>query len=127
MMTKISKLRSADFGDQGFLHLYFPNWPELEELHLPHVYNIPVEFIDLYAGELGYNLPSGGVAEAKTIKVIHYWRAHKPWEMPIAKMDYSMSAKGPLYFQAFKLWVRAYLDVCDSFSCQANDAQSRFV
>jgi len=115
MMDKIAKLKSGDWGDQGFLHAYFPRWPELNELHLPHIYNMPVEFIDQYVAQLGYELAPDGGAHSKTVKIIHYWREHRPWQIPLRNLNYSMFADKPVYFKAFCLWMRAYSEVCETF------------
>ena len=115
MMNKIEKLKSGDWGDQGFLHAYFPRWPELNELHLPHIYNMPADFIDQYGTQLGYELPSNGGAQTKTVKILHYWRAHRPWQIPMWNLDFSMFANKPLYFEAFCLWMRAYCEICETF------------
>ena len=115
MVDKIVKLKSHDWGDQGFLHAYFPRWPELNELHLPHIYNMPVEFIDQYGAQLGYELAPDGGVHSKTVKIIHYWREHRPWQVPLRSLNYSMFANKPLYFKAFCLWTRAYSEVCETF------------
>lgn len=116
MMQHIDRIKSADWGDQGFLQVYFPRWPELNELHLPHIYNMPIEFIDQYAIELGYHLPANGEKDDRTVKIIHYWRAYRPWQVPLLKMDRSLRMARPLYFEAFWLWIRAYDEVCASFA-----------
>jgi alpha-N-acetylglucosamine transferase len=115
MMAKISTLKSSDWGDQGFIHAYYPRWPEQQDLHLPHIYNMPIEFIDQYGTELGYRLPSSEKSDSKTIRIIHYWRAYRPWQVPMRNVNLAMLKAQPLYYQAFLLWIRAYVEVCESF------------
>jgi hypothetical protein len=112
MMSKIRILKSGDWGDQGFLHAYFPEWGGLEHLHLPHIYNMPVDFFDGYADQLGYGLSSNDVGDSKAVKVLHFWGDHKPWETNPRELNLSLFQRKPFYFRSFCLWLSAYCEVC---------------
>ncbi|HMB45301.1 MAG TPA: glycosyltransferase family 8 protein [Candidatus Methanoperedens sp.] len=115
MMGKINMLHFKDYGDQGFLHTYFPEWPKRKELHLPHGYNMAVGHIDSYVKELGYGWPYSSASEEKKVKALHYWGKDKPWVIPLDKMNLQLANEKPYYFESMMLWYQHYCELMSNF------------
>ncbi|MBO0931467.1 hypothetical protein [Fibrella aquatilis] len=99
MLQQKDILPSYDKGDQGFLHSYFPEWSTLPHLHLDHAHNLYVGHLNRYHHLFGYHLPTANTpANARTIRVLHFWGPHKPWDF--GQVDHAPS----LYNDAFRLW-----------------------
>jgi glycogenin glucosyltransferase len=86
MLSRVGHLPVRDHGDQSCLHAYFPEWPQREDLHLDHGYNIFHDHLDRYASLLGYRLPrreeavaAPGPGDARLVRVIHFVGGLKPW------------------------------------------------
>jgi glycogenin len=72
MIGKIESTRAGLVGgDQAFLQDYFSDWPNREELHLDHRYNMFHTHADRYHQLFGYGL--------EEIKVLHFIGKTKPW------------------------------------------------
>lgn len=101
MMRKKEVLPSASGGDQGFLHSYFPQWPNRKDLHLFHGYNMYVGHISKYIELFDFQL-SPGRPRDKDISILHFWGNEKPWNETV------LENRDPMYNKAFQLW-RLYL------------------
>lgn len=115
MMRQADHLTSSDWGDQGFLQVYFPQWPSDASLHLPHTFNMPIEFIDQYRIERGYHLGEPGLDPATAIKILHFWRTYRPWQVPLRDLNLELAATKPLHWRAFWLWIEAYAEISRQF------------
>lgn len=62
-------------GDQDLLHLAFPDWPDMDELHLSEEYNLLSDNAARYARE---GVLAGGFAA-----IVHFAFKPKPWNMDI--------------------------------------------
>lgn len=103
MLRRKDVLPSYDRGDQGFLHSYFPEWSNLPHLQLDHAHNLYVGHLHRYNELFGYHLPTAHTpANARTIRVLHFWGPQKPWNF--GKVDHYQS----LYNEAFQLWWESY-------------------
>jgi lipopolysaccharide biosynthesis glycosyltransferase len=79
-MQKMEYLPSKGGGDQGFLQSYYPNWPEQEELHLCHGYNMFVGHVRFYKKLFGYRFANQiKEFDEKVIRILHFWADFKPW------------------------------------------------
>jgi glycogenin glucosyltransferase len=71
--------KTRNYGDQDLLHEHFPDWPTHPELHLEQTYGVFLGSLDRYLKSYGYDLhleePDG-----KTIAVVHFVGARKPWQ-----------------------------------------------
>lgn len=105
-IDKLKYLKSDDSGDQGFLHSYYPDWPDQYHLHLDHSYNMSVNYVDDYNKLFGYTLSKkvGGVIKKTDIKVIHYWADYKPWNTKYI-------ANSNLEKEAVLIWQNCYKKV----------------
>ncbi len=109
LVSQIHLLPSKDLGDQGFLHSYFPDWPNNEELHLCHGYNMYIGFISAYSRLFGYEFRDDPVLESEKIfRVIHYWGPEKPWNSRENVFNKGAEA-------AFNLWYKAFSELSMSF------------
>jgi glycogenin len=78
MLSKVGVIEKVKTGsDQDFLQAYYSNWPNQEELHLDHGYNIFYYDLDRYYQLFGYSFKS----DQAILKVIHYAGDRKPWHM----------------------------------------------
>lgn len=62
----------GEIGDQDIFQMYIPDWPQMNQLHVPEQFNEYYRCV----GALAKTLPNGW----KDIKVIHYWGPKKPWD-----------------------------------------------
>lgn len=102
LLRQKDRLPSSDGGDQGFLHAYFPEWPQRPEFHLDHAYNMCAGFVSRYCELFGYTLPDQvGTSQPgeKEIKVLHYWAHLKPWRR--GKHD---GGANDLETRVYRLW-----------------------
>jgi len=115
MMSKIGKieeLKSSDSinkpkhgSDQDFLNAYYPDWPNKNELHLDHKYNIFHYFLDEYNESFGYSIEEG----SRPISIIHYASYLKPWDVDEkTKENLKNDIKRDLELQAIQLWQDIY-------------------
>jgi hypothetical protein len=69
----------------------------LERLHLPHAYNIPVEFLDEYVAQLGYELYPKNTG-AKAVKVLPLLeRSQTLADNATASKSYALEEKALLF------------------------------
>ena len=54
LLSATKLLPSKDGTDQGFLHSFYKNWPENQQLHLEHRFNVPVTYLDRYCENLNF-------------------------------------------------------------------------
>lgn len=111
MIDKMAALPSRDGGDQGFLQSYFPRWPELPDLHLPHIYNVFVAHLDDYAKDLGYGIYGfRNSAASKAIRVLHFAGRPKPWEACPSWVNAQLIEGKSFLCEAFNLWLSCYAE-----------------
>ena len=86
MVSKIGKIEQAErkdnYSDQGFLHAYYPDWPQHTELHLSHVYNMFDCLVAQHRESFGYwikGMHPEGKENSKQIKIVHFIGKVKPW------------------------------------------------
>jgi glycogenin glucosyltransferase len=104
--SSIGKVRSADGGDQGFLHTFYNWWPQDANLHLDHKYNVPFPYLEDYCGLAGYKFSYLRKSLNTDILVIHYWGKDKPWHIALEHLDRKSLSK---FEQALILWWDMYL------------------
>jgi alpha-N-acetylglucosamine transferase len=110
-------LPSADGGDQGFLHNYFPDWSKLPHLHLDHSNNLYAGHLNRYHELFGYHLPvAGKPADARTVRVVHFWGPFKPWDF--GRVDYQPG----LHNDAFRLWWENFEQALGNYPEACKDA-----
>jgi alpha-N-acetylglucosamine transferase len=114
MINKVGKIENLESGsgdkpvygsDQDFINAYFPEWPNQEELHLDHKYNMFHYHLDEYNRLFGYTIEDG----LKPISVLHYASHLKPWNMKIDDLD--KIANDPdrhLELRAIQLWTERF-------------------
>lgn len=66
------KDKYSNLGDQDILQLYYKNWENEKELHLPVKYNMFFGDIEYYVNNKIYSLDE--------ISVIHFITSNKPWK-----------------------------------------------
>ena len=66
-------------GDQDLINAYYETWPSCPELHLFQGYNIFQSHLDAYIEAQGYHLASNSQDNEKTVKIVHFIGARKPW------------------------------------------------
>lgn len=121
MSSKIGKIERLEsegtidrpkYGsDQDFLNAYYPDWPQQNELHLDHKYNIFHYYLDEYNKLFGYTIEDG----LKPINVIHYASYLKPWNMDKASInDLRAEPKRVLELKAIILWQDEFRRIKDS-------------
>lgn len=64
-------------GDQGVIHLAYPNWPKQKSLHLDESYNLLAPYESYYLNK--------GLIKHRDIKVLHFIGKNKPWNMSYIK------------------------------------------
>lgn len=108
LLRKVGVLETKTAGDQAFLHAYFPEWPERQELHLDHRYNLFQIHLDQYANRFGYKIARGRrlileeEEDEKTVNVVHYIGRDKPWTIEI---DSAATTDGEeLLARSLELW-----------------------
>jgi hypothetical protein len=102
MLRRIETLPSKEGGDQGFLHAYFPAWPQRPALHLDHRYNVATDLLERYCRELPYHWPGPAADPGKTtIAVLHFWGPDKPWTG-------RAGAPTPKSTEAYQAWWACY-------------------
>jgi len=113
MREQIGKIeKEKGKGDQAFLHQYFSDWPERDELHLLHIYNLFDNHIEIHKKHFGFYLEEKSdnnlKFDPKRIKIIHFIGQTKPWNMidEIKKSD-----KKDEQTNAQKIWVKIYREV----------------
>lgn len=74
LMNLIPTITDKPIGDQDILHLGFPSWHDMQNLHLSSEYNVFVNHIDYYRKHVWRKT---GEKE----KVIHFVGPQKPWQM----------------------------------------------
>ena len=117
MMSKVGKIENLESGsgekpihgsDQDFINAYFPEWPDQEELHLDHKYNIFHYHLDEYNKLFGYTIEDG----PKPISIIHYASYLKPWNIKNEELE--KMANDPdkyLELKSILLWIKSYNDL----------------
>jgi glycogenin glucosyltransferase len=105
VFEKIPSLTSEDHGDQGFLQAFFPDWPNHKTLHLPHQYNVPVSYLDVYCLEHQFSFSYKRRSLKTNIAVLHFWGVLKPWEIDTRFFNRSTDDK---LEQALILWSDIY-------------------
>jgi glycogenin glucosyltransferase len=80
IMANITRViaKKECFGDQTLLHAHYPDWPDRSELHLDQKYNVFFSSLRRYVKKHGYNLNFKS-PDDRTIAVIHFTGAKKPW------------------------------------------------
>jgi alpha-N-acetylglucosamine transferase len=79
------------YGDQDVINELYPEWPNLDELHLTEHYNLFYGYADYYSREYRYDFQNsmdkygGG-----NIKIIHYAGKNKPWIRNIYSVKYTI-------------------------------------
>lgn len=111
MMIKVGKIESLKSGggdrpihgsDQDFINAYFPEWPDREDLHLDHKYNIFHYHLDEYNKLFGYTIEDG----LKPINIIHYASYLKPWNIKSDDLDKMTNDPDKrLELKAIQLWI----------------------
>lgn len=66
-------------GDQGVIHVAYPDWPKNKKLHLGEEYNLLAPYESYYLAK--------GIVEYKSLKVIHYIGLRKPWVLTSIEKD----------------------------------------
>jgi len=114
MQACLGKIDDHGQGDQGFLHSFYPDWPDRPELHLDHRFNQLHLFLDDHRWRFGYRVPksstSGKSLHPKQVKVIHYITATKPWS-DLAETRRQIRTQRwfqPQLTRALNLWLRCY-------------------
>lgn len=118
MLQQVGQLPVKDHGDQSFLHCYYPDWPNREDLHLDHKYNLFSEHLDDYSKLFGYRVirrfPAKDLElnDHMTVSVIHYIGLKKPWhaDYPMRPWYRRLLQRGtakPLLGHAATLWFQA--------------------
>jgi glycogenin len=86
MISLVGQLDTYDHGDQAFINVYFPEWPDRAELHLAHGYNMLAYQMHSYASLFGYRMPTSTEMSGETvpaslpiIRVVHFVGGLKPW------------------------------------------------
>lgn len=117
MMNKVGKIEDLESrgterpihgSDQDFINAYFPEWPNQEELHLDHKYNIFHYHLDEYNKFFGYTIEDG----SKPISIIHYASYLKPWNIKNDELD--KMANDPdkrLELKAIQLWIEQFNNI----------------
>lgn len=117
MMSKVGKIENLESGggerpihgsDQDFINAYFPEWPNQEELHLDHKYNIFHYHLDEYNKFFGYTIEDS----PKPISIIHYASYLKPWNIKNDELD--KMANDPdkrLELKAIQLWIEQFNNI----------------
>lgn len=84
MISKIGHIEQAErkdnYSDQGFLHAYYPDWPQRTELHLSHVYNMFDCLITQHREQHEFYIEDWHPKGREKIKIIHYIGQKKPWD-----------------------------------------------
>lgn len=81
IMSCIDELPSSDGSDQGFLHSFYKDWPEHQELRLHHKYNVPAGYLDEYCADHGFKFSYSRKIMKTNIAVIHFLGPLKPWNI----------------------------------------------
>ena len=83
MVSKIGHIEQAErkdnYSDQGFLHAYYPDWPQRPDLHLSHVYNMFDCLVTPHREKLGFWIEGWHEEGTEKIKIIHFIGKTKPW------------------------------------------------
>jgi glycogenin glucosyltransferase len=101
LIKSISELPSKDGGDQGFLNVYYGNWPTDKHLHLEHRFNVPSGYIDEYCKLPDYYFEYKRRSLSTNIAIIHYWGKYKPWEIDLKILKRKSDIK---WEQSLILW-----------------------
>lgn len=118
MVSKVGRIEKIESGgtldkpkygsDQDFLNAYYPDWPNKNELHLDHKYNIFHYYFDEYNKLFGYTIKNG----IKPVSVIHYASHLKPWNMTKDELhELSIDVNRKLESEAVKLWLDMYEEI----------------
>jgi len=105
MYAAVPHLPSEDGTDQGFLHSFYPDWPQEKHLHLSHAYNVPVSCLDAYCEDHGFAFSYSDQLLETNISVLHYWGPVKPWQINAAAGELDQL---PKLKQAIHLWWDLY-------------------
>ncbi len=121
MMGKIGKIENLESGgntdkpkygsDQDFLNAYYPDWPQQNNLHLDHKYNIFHYHLDEYNKLFGYTLDDS----SQPISVIHYASYLKPWN--ITGEEINKLKNNPdkhLELKSILMWVERYKNIINA-------------
>jgi lipopolysaccharide biosynthesis glycosyltransferase len=97
------ELPSETKDDQGFLQSYYDKWPQEEQLHLEHKYNIPAHYLEKYCDKFDFEFSYvNGVLSTRNIAILHYWGVFKPWHCNPKELLEKNPGK---YVQSLKLWL----------------------
>lgn len=117
MMSKVGKIENLESGgghrpihgsDQDFINAYFPQWPDQEDLHLDHKYNIFHYHLDEYSKLFGYTIEDG----PKPISIIHYASYLKPWNIKSEEMDkMAIDPDKHLELKAIRMWIDRFNNI----------------
>lgn len=118
MVSKVGKIEKIESGgtidkpkygsDQDFLNAYYPDWPNIDDLHLDHKYNIFHYYFDEYNKLFGYTIEDG----VKPVSVIHYSSYLKPWNMDENELyELSTDPAKKLESEAVRLWLDVYKEI----------------
>lgn len=94
--------KTTDFGDQDLIKAYYGDFWINNNLRLPTTYNCFAPFIDRLIYEKKYNLRLSNPDE-RTIYIIHYSNALKPWQMSYLDLAYFL-LKRIVKRQVFYTW-----------------------
>ncbi|MBB6113097.1 Glycosyl transferase family 8 [Mucilaginibacter lappiensis] len=117
MAALFEETPSGDGGDQGFLQNYFKAWPQHQELHLPHKYNVPAGFLNEYCQDHGFDFSYRRKKLRTNVSVLHFFGPLKPWDI---KRNWFVRSTEDKLEQALLLWWDTYLLVLKSLKTTYN-------
>lgn len=119
MKSKIGLIeKDKGKGDQAFLHSYYSNWPDQDDLHLDHVYNVFHTHLDGYKKKHGYYLDKkikidNTDFDKSRIKIVHYIGQEKPWNNISKILNHKNKNSGTLKMKAEILWLKYYTNALE--------------
>ena len=114
MMNKVGRIESLKSGggekpirgsDQDFINAYFSKWPDQDDLHLDHKYNIFHYHLDEYNKLFGYTIADS----PRPISVVHYASYLKPWNIKSDELEKLVNDPNKcLELKAIRLWIERF-------------------
>jgi lipopolysaccharide biosynthesis glycosyltransferase len=129
MLHKVGHIeKEKGKGDQAFLHSYFNQWPEHNELHLDHVYNLFFYDINAYKKAHGYYLDlkvryNNDNYDPKRVKIIHYVGPRKPWNMVKTILKYEKDKMNTKQ-RSYLIWVHKFIEALNHKNIKMNEVLS---
>jgi lipopolysaccharide biosynthesis glycosyltransferase len=105
ILDSIDILPSKDGSDQGFLHAFYPEWPQSDKLHLHHRYNIPAIYLPEYCDNHYFIFDYRHKKLGTNTSIIHFINWLKPWNINMRLFKRRTTDKTE---QALFLWWDTY-------------------